>query len=108
VPQSATVMHDQYPGYQNLHKLGYDHHTVNHGKTYGRAKVIHNENIEGLWGRIKPGIKGVYRKISSKYIESYMDEYCLDTTIGKPQMRCLKFYLGALASRYRSGFRPII
>jgi len=75
IDRNATVMHDQYPGYQNLHRLGYDHHAVNHGKTYVRGKVYTN-NIEGLWGRIKPGIKGVYRKVTSKYIESYMDEYC--------------------------------
>jgi transposase len=68
-------MHDEFVGYKNLHKLGYDHHAVNHGKTYVVGKV-HTNNIEGLWGRIKPGIKGVYRKVSSKYIESYMDEYC--------------------------------
>lgn len=76
IDRNATVMHDQYMAYNNLHKLGYDHHAVNHGKTYVREKVIHTENIEGLWGRIKPGIKGVYRKVSSKYLESYMNEYC--------------------------------
>lgn len=75
IDKSATVMHDQFMGYKNLHKLGYDHNAVNHGKTYVVGKV-HTNNVEGPWGRIKPGIKGVYRKVSSKYIESYMDEYC--------------------------------
>jgi hypothetical protein len=75
VDPTATIMHDEFVGYKNLHKLGYDHHAVNHGKTYVVGKA-HTNNVEGLWGRIKPGIKGVYRKVSSKYIESYMDEYC--------------------------------
>lgn len=73
---SAIVMHDQYHGYTNIHKYGFEHESVNHGKMFVREKIIHTENIEGLWGRIKPGIKGVYRKVSPKYIESYMDEYC--------------------------------
>lgn len=75
IDTTATVMHDQFAGYKYLHNLGYDHHAVNHGKTYVVGKT-HTNNVEGLWGRIKPGIKGVYRKVSSKYIESYMDEYC--------------------------------
>lgn len=75
VDPTATVMTDQYMGYKNIHQMGYDHHAVDHGKTYVVGKT-HTNNVEGLWGRIKPGIKGVYRKVSSKYIESYMDEYC--------------------------------
>jgi len=75
IDKKALVMHDQWPAYTNLHKLGYAHYGIDHGKTYVSGKA-HTNNIEGLWGRIKPGIKGVYRKVSSKYIESYMDEYC--------------------------------
>ena len=75
IDKRASVIHDQWGGYTNLHRLGYEHHAVDHGKTYVVGKT-HTINIEGLWGRIKPGIKGVYRKVSSKYIESYMDEYC--------------------------------
>jgi len=75
IDRSATVMTDQFMGYKNIHQMGYDHYAVDHGKTYVVGKT-HTNNIEGLWGRIKPGIKGVYRKVSSKYIESYMDEYC--------------------------------
>jgi len=76
VDKSATVMTDQYMGYKNIYKMGYDHHAVDHGKQFVRNRIVHTENIEGLWGRIKPAVKGVYRKVSSKYIESYMNEYC--------------------------------
>jgi transposase len=75
VDKSATVMTDQFIGYKNIHHMGYAHFSVDHGKTYVAGQV-HTNNIEGLWGRIKPAIKGVYRKVSSKYIESYMNEYC--------------------------------
>jgi hypothetical protein len=75
VDTKATVMTDQFMGYKNIHQIGYEHHSVDDEKTYVAGKA-HTNNIEGLWGRIKPGIKGVYRKVSSQYIESYMDEYC--------------------------------
>ncbi len=76
ISPTAIVMTDEWRGYMQLPKLGYEHHVVNHGKTFVTDKVVHTENIEGLWGRIKPAVRGVYRKISSKYIESYMNEYC--------------------------------
>ena len=47
IDKSATVMHDQWPAYTNLHKLGYEHHAVDHGKTYVIGKA-HTNNIEGL------------------------------------------------------------
>lgn len=52
IDPSATVMHDEFIGYKNIHQMGYDHHAVNHGKTFVTNKVVHTENIEGLWGRI--------------------------------------------------------
>lgn len=78
VDPSAHLMTDESPVYKHLDKFGYfNHSTVNHGaKEYVRSHVFHTNSIEGLWGRIKPGIKGVYRKVTPKYLESYMDEYC--------------------------------
>jgi transposase len=97
IDRTATVMHDQYPGYQNLHRLGYDHHAVNHGKTYVRGKVYTN-NVEGLWGRIKPAVTGVYRKVSSKYIESYMNEYCFRYNYRKTPEIMFDILLGQITS----------
>lgn len=78
VDPNAHVMTDEHPGYKSLYQEGYfKHYTVNHAaKEYVRKRLFHTNSVEGLWGRIKPGIKGVYRKVSGKYIESYMDEYC--------------------------------
>ncbi|MGH7202933.1 MAG: IS1595 family transposase [Candidatus Levyibacteriota bacterium] len=78
VSAKAHVMTDEHPGYKSLYQEGYsNHHTVNHvAKEYVRKRLFHTNSVEGLWGRIKPGVKGVYRKVSGKYIESYMDEYC--------------------------------
>lgn len=69
-------MTDEFAGYTQLKKFNYDHHVVNHGKTFVEQKIIHTQNIEGLWGRIKPAMRGVYRKVSSKYLEMYINEYC--------------------------------
>ena len=78
IDSKAHIMTDEHPAYKNLYQEGYfNHHTVNHAaKEYVRKQLFHTNSVEGLWGRIKPAIKGVYRKVSGKYIESYMDEYC--------------------------------
>lgn len=78
VSTDAILMTDEHPSYKYLNKYGYvNHFSVNHkGKEYVREHVYHTNSVEGLWGRIKPSIKGVYRKVSSKYLENYMDEYC--------------------------------
>lgn len=77
IDPKATIMTDEYPGYGTLYKKGYTHYSVHHAsKEYVRNKIYHTNSVEGLWGRIKPAIKGVYRKVSPKYLESYMDEYC--------------------------------
>lgn len=75
VSPTAKVMTDELAGYVNLHKLGYDHKAVNHGrKEYVRGD-IHTQNIEGLWAGLKRGIYGVYRVVSKKYLQAYADEY---------------------------------
>jgi ISXO2-like transposase domain len=47
VDTKATVMTDQLAGYTNIHRMGYEHHSVDHGKTYVVGKT-HTNNIEGL------------------------------------------------------------
>lgn len=96
VDTSATVMTDQYMGYKNIYQMGYEHHAVDHGKTYVVGKV-HTNNIEGLWGRIKPAVTGVYRKVSSKYIESYMNEYCFRYNNRKQPAEMFDLLLGRIA-----------
>ena len=36
---------------------------------------IHTQTIEGFWSLIKRGIGGVYHSVSTKYLQTYLDEY---------------------------------
>lgn len=72
----AFIMSDELPAYKNLYEFGYDkHETVaySHGE-YVRGQA-HNNNIEGIWSHLKRGIFGVYRVVSKKYLQAYVDEY---------------------------------
>ncbi|MGB6877497.1 MAG: transposase [Candidatus Acidiferrales bacterium] len=35
----------------------------------------HTNSVEGFWMLIKTGIRGVYHSVSTKYLQSYLDEY---------------------------------
>ncbi len=71
----ARLITDELAAYRNLPKHGYTlHDVVNHSETYV-AGGIHTNNIENVWSIIKRGIYGVYRNVSKKYLQAYIDEY---------------------------------
>lgn len=74
VDPMARVITDQFAGYMQLPKYGYQHDYVNHSKSYVLGD-IHTQNIEGLWSSLKRGLYGVYRHVSPKYLQQYSNEY---------------------------------
>lgn len=75
VSPKARVITDQFAGYSQLRKRGYTHQAVNHNVTYVTKDDIHTQNAENLWSHLKRGIYGVYRHVSKKYLQAYVDEY---------------------------------
>ncbi len=74
VDPTATVVTDQWAAYASLPQYGYDHQSVNHQQTYING-IAHTQNLENFWSLLKRGIFGVYRKVSKKYLQAYVDEY---------------------------------
>lgn len=74
VDPTARVITDEYYGYTQLKYHGYGHDFVKHKDTYVVGD-IYTQNVEGLWSIVKRGIYGVYRVVSKKYLQAYIDEY---------------------------------
>lgn len=74
ISPEARVMTDEYRSYTHLPKFGYKHEWINHKRAYARGDV-HTQNIENVWSHLKRGITGVYRVVSKKYLQAYVDEY---------------------------------
>ena len=74
VSTEARVITDEYKSYTQLSRLGYRHEFVNHKYEYTRGDV-YTQNIENVWSHFKRGITGVYRVVSKKYLQAYVDEY---------------------------------
>lgn len=75
VDPAAKVMTDEYRGYWQLYKYGYSHQSVNHGSYQYRHGEVYTQNIENIWSHLKRGIYGVYRVVSKKYLQNYVDEF---------------------------------
>lgn len=55
---NSEIYSDTWKSYQDLHKKGYQHHTINHKKEEyvrqeSRGRKIHINGIEGFWGYLK-------------------------------------------------------
>jgi len=74
ISKDARIISDKLSTYSHLSKMGYVHDSVNHTKTFVVGDV-HTQNIDGMWSNIKRGIYGVYRHVSSEYLQNYIDEY---------------------------------
>ncbi len=75
VDKNASVMTDNYAGYTQLSKYGYNHFSINHSASEYVRGQIHTNTIEGVWSQLKRGITGVYRHVSKEYLQSYVNEY---------------------------------
>jgi transposase-like protein len=71
---NCTLMTDEYRGYTPFGKI-LDHQTINHQVAYAIGN-IHTNTIEGFWALLKRGIVGQYHKVSIRYLNRYIDEFC--------------------------------
>ncbi len=74
--QEGTRVHtDEFGIYNKLTAMGYAHEKILHAQKIYVDGDVHTQTIDGFWGNIKGGINGVYRHVSPKYLQHYLDEY---------------------------------
>jgi transposase-like protein len=74
---ASTIFTDELPAYHGLEKFnGYAHRRINHSAGVYVIGNVHTNTIEGFWSLVKRGIGGVYHSVGSKYLQTYLDEYC--------------------------------
>lgn len=70
----SILMTDEYKGYFGMNKV-VKHFSINHSKEYARGQ-IHTNSIESFWAIVKRGMVGQFHKVSKKYLNRYLDEFC--------------------------------
>jgi len=72
----SMLFTDEWNAYVTLAGRYQGHRRIKH-----RAKVYvdgdcHTQTVEGFFGLVKNGIRGVYHAVSIEYLQNYLDEYC--------------------------------
>lgn len=74
----SILFTDEHPSYEGIEGPNYRHYRVRHsGRVYvtGSRGQIHTQTIDGFWSLVKRGLAGVYHNVSTKYLQTYLDEY---------------------------------
>jgi transposase-like protein len=71
----SMIYTDEWPAYNSLRRRGYGHKRIAHSEKVYVVGNIHTNTIEGFWSLLKNGIRGVYHSVSSKHLQSYINEY---------------------------------
>lgn len=74
LPESM-IFTDEYPLYKGVGKKFAGHKRVNHSAGVYVDGDASTNQIEGFFGFVKNGVRGVYHAVSREYLQNYLDEY---------------------------------
>jgi len=74
VNPAAFLLTDDWIAYRPLRRE-YDWATINHSAGVYVEGDIHTNTIEGFFGNLKTGMRGNYKHVSDRWLQSYLDEY---------------------------------
>ena len=75
VNPTSMIFTDDWMAYKPLRSQFLDHKIINHSAGDYVIGDVHTNTIEGFFGNLKTGMRGTYKKVSRKWLQSYLDEY---------------------------------
>lgn len=77
----SIVYSDEWTTYTRLSQYGYDHRRIKHGRRRSGAFVyvegaVHTNTVENFFSLVKGSLSGVYKGVSKKHLQSYLNEFC--------------------------------
>jgi transposase len=75
LPESVVYTDEAAVYRYKLPDIGYQHDWVSHTNRVYVSGDVHTNTIDGFWTHLKRGVSGVYRDVSPKHLQSYLDEY---------------------------------
>ncbi len=76
VRPEAIVYTDEWPAYNKLRDHFAAHSTVIHSAGEYVRGDWHTNTVEGFFGNLKTGIRGNYKKVSRRWLQGYLNEFC--------------------------------
>jgi transposase len=71
----SIIFTDDWMAYKPLAREYAGHSVINHSAGVYVEGDIYTNTIEGFFGNLKTGMRGTYKKVSRKWLQSYLDEY---------------------------------
>lgn len=75
VNPASMLFTDDWQAYKPLRGEFLAHRIINHSAGLYVDGDIHTNTIEGVFGNLKTGMRGAYKKVSRRWLQSYCDEY---------------------------------
>jgi transposase-like protein len=75
VNPASFIFTDDWMAYRPLSREFAGHSVINHSSGSYVFGEIHTNTIEGFFGNLKTGMRGAYKAVSHKWLQSYLDEY---------------------------------
>jgi transposase len=75
VEPESIVITDEWRAYRGLDKHFAAHSRINHTAGIYVEGDIHTNTIEGFFGNLKTGIRGNYKRVSRRWLQSYLNEF---------------------------------
>ncbi len=75
IKDGSHIISDKFGVYRKTPRIGYRHSSVNHWRKEFVRNGIHTNTIENFWSQLKRSLDGTYHSVSSKYLQSYVNEF---------------------------------
>ena len=75
VNPESILFTDDWGSYKPLRRHYIDHRVINHSAGVYVEGSTHTNTIEGFFGNLKTGMRGAYKKVSPRYLQTYVNEY---------------------------------
>lgn len=98
VSKDAIIYSDEFPTYDHLTYIGFNHQRINHRAKQYVAGRVHTNSIEGFWSQFKRSVSGVYHSVSPKYLQSYLNEYAFRYNHRNDKIPMIQMMLNRVAS----------
>lgn len=72
---ASIIFTDDWQAYKPLRREFLGHRIINHSAGIYVEGDVHTNSIEGFFGNLKTGMRGTYKKVSPRWLESYLAEY---------------------------------
>ncbi len=99
VNPASMIFTDEWQAYKPLRHEFLAHRIINHSAGSYVDGDTHTNTIEGFFGNLKTGMRGTYKHVSPRYLQSYLNEYSWRYSQRHSQQPMFQALLGRAASR---------